>query len=316
VIASLAATGCGYVGEPLPPALNIPQRVSDLTVTQIGARIVVQFSPPQLSTEGLTLKQAVRGELRIGPAATPFQIEAWAIQSKLQGEITMDGPLARAEAPAAEWVGQDVVAAVRLFSRKGRQAGWSNFVTLSVVPPLETPGAVRAEAVPAGVRIRWQAAPGRFRVLRRNSQHAASIGEAEGAEYLDASAEFGQTYRYSVEAIHSEGNVRASSDRSPEIEILPEDRFPPAVPAGVSVIASTGSIEITWDQNTEPDLAGYRIYRAEGAGEFARIGETQTAPNYSDRPVRSGVSYRYSVSSVDKAGNESAHSPPVEWVAP
>jgi hypothetical protein len=254
--------------------------------------------------------------LRVGPAATPLQIEAWAAQSKEQGEIIMDGPVARASAPAAEWVGQDVVVAVRLFSRKGRQAGWSNFATLAVVPPLEAPGAVRAEAVPTGVRVSWTAAPGRFRVLRRGSQATASIGETNGVEYLDASAEFGQTYSYSVEAIRSEGNVRAASERSPEVEILPEDRFPPAVPAGVSVIASTGSIEIAWEQNTEPDLAGYRIYRADGAGEFARIAETQTSPNYSDRSVRSGVRYRYAVSAVDKTGNESAQSPPVELVAP
>ena len=133
---------------------------------------------------------------------------------------------------------------------------------------------------------------------------------------MDTTAEFGKPYRYSVEAIRNDGNVRASSERTAEVEILPEDRFPPAVPAGVSAIASTGSIEIAWEQNTEMDLAGYRIYRAEGAGEFARIGETQAAPNYSDRPVRSGVRYRYAVSSVDKAGNESAQSTPVELVAP
>ena len=110
--------------------------------------------------------------------------------------------------------------------------------------------------------------------------------------------------------------MRAASDRSAEVEILAEDRFPPSVPAGVSAIASTGSNEIAWEQNTEPDLAGYRIYRAEGAGEFARIGETQTAPNYSDHQVRSGLRYRYAISSVDKTGNESAQSTPVELVSP
>lgn len=315
---SLVAAGCGYVGEPLPPALNIPQRVADLSVTQTGARLVVQFSPPQLSTDGLTLNQPGRAELRIGPALSPFQTDAWAAQAKPQGEFKIDGGAARAEIPANEWVGQEIVAAVRLYSPKGRQAGWSNFVTLAVIAPLESPRGIGVEATPAGVRIRWQAAPGRVRVWRRGGKEIlpVSIGEAVGAEYLDTSAEFGQPYRYAVEAIRAEGNIRAASDRSMEVEILPEDRFPPAVPAAVSAIASTGSIEVAWEQNAEPDLAGYRIYRAEGTGELVRIGEIQTAPNYSDRPVRSGVRYRYAVSSVDKTGNESAQSTPVELVAP
>ena len=29
-----AATGCGYVGAPLPPALNIPQRVDVINASQ------------------------------------------------------------------------------------------------------------------------------------------------------------------------------------------------------------------------------------------------------------------------------------------
>jgi hypothetical protein len=318
MLAALASAGCGYVGEPLPPALNVPQRAADVTATQIGARIVVRYSPPQLSTDGLNLKNPGRAELAIGPAPSPFQAGAWAAQAKIQGEFKMDGGMARAEIPVADWAGQEVVAAVRLYSPKGRQAGWSNFVTLAVVPPLESPRDVLVEAVPTGVRIRWQAAPGRFRVLRRSGKetNAVSIGEAGGVEYVDATAEFGLPYRYSVEAIRGEGNVRAFSERTAEVEILPEDHFPPAVPAGVSAVASTGSIEIAWEQNSEPDLAGYRIYRAQGASEFTRIGETQTAPNFSDRTFRSGERYRYAVSSVDKVGNESTQSPPVELVAP
>lgn len=318
MIAALAAAGCGYVGEPLPPALNIPQRLSDVTVTQVGARIVVQYSPPQLSTDGLSLKNPGRAELAIGPAPVPFQADVWAAQAKTQGTFKMEGGMAGAEIPVADWVGQEVVAAVRLYSAKGRHAGWSNFVTLAVVPPLESPRNVLAEAVPTGVRIRWQASPGRFRVFRRGGKEttAVSLAETAGQEYLDPTAEFGHTYRYSVETVRSEGNVRAASERTAEVEILPEDRFPPAVPASVTAIASTGSIELAWEQNSEPDLAGYRVYRAEGTGEFARIGDTRTAPNYSDRPVRSGVRYRYAVSSVDRVGNESAQSAPVEIVAP
>jgi fibronectin type 3 domain-containing protein len=264
------------------------------------------------------MKQPGRIELRIGQAVNPFQVDTWAAEAKPVGEFKIDGAVARAELPAADWAGQEIVAGVRLFSPKERQAGWSNFVSLAVVAPLQSPQSIRAEATPAGVRINWQAAPGRFRVLRRSggSKTATPIGETNDTEYLDKTAEYGRSYQYSVEAIRNEGNVRAASERSGEVEITPQDRFAPAVPAGLSAIASTGTIELAWEQNTEPDLAGYRIYRAEGTGELAKIAEAPTAPNYSDRQVRSGVRYRYAVSSVDKAENESAQSAPVELVAP
>ena len=39
LVAAAAAAllaGCGYIGDPLPPLLNIPARVTDLTAVQRG----------------------------------------------------------------------------------------------------------------------------------------------------------------------------------------------------------------------------------------------------------------------------------------
>ena len=49
----LAFSGCGYVGPPQPPALNIPKPVDDLSVSEIGDRIVARFTPPSQTTENL-----------------------------------------------------------------------------------------------------------------------------------------------------------------------------------------------------------------------------------------------------------------------
>ena len=86
---------------------------------------------------------------------------------------------------------------------------------------------------------------------------------------------------------------------------------PPAPPAGLNAATAPNSIEISWEGNTEPDLAGYRVYRSTGAGPFEKIGDL-VVPSYSDRAVEHGKTYRYAVSAIDKSGNESARSGPVE----
>jgi fibronectin type 3 domain-containing protein len=88
------------------------------------------------------------------------------------------------------------------------------------------------------------------------------------------------------------------------------DRFPPDTPQGLTALAGIASVELAWDSSAAPDLALYRVYRN---GE--RAGEVATAA-YSDKTVQRGVAYRYSVSAVDRAGNESARSAEVEVALP
>jgi hypothetical protein len=75
------------------------------------------------------------------------------------------------------------------------------------------------------------------------------------------------------------------------------------------------AIDLAWERNTEPDFAKYIVWRAAGDGPFEKLGETDS-PVYSDKAVKSGTRYRYSISAVDQKGNESQRSAPVEATAP
>jgi fibronectin type 3 domain-containing protein len=168
------------------------------------------------------------------------------------------------------------------------------------------------------VRLTWQGAAPRYRLYRRSGDQSSStlLSQSERPEFLDTSAGYGKTHYYSVQAIETSGNVHAESEMSPEVGITPEDRFAPAVPSGLAAIASTASVELVWDRNTEPDLAGYRVYRAESGNAFHRLADTQESPSYSDGKVESGKLYRYAVSAIDRIGNESKMSAPVGVTAP
>src|SRR5579871_6127627 len=65
----LLSSGCGYMGNPMPPALNRPVRVEDLSAVEHGANIVIQFTVPTTTTEGNPIRKNQRDiELRLGPA--------------------------------------------------------------------------------------------------------------------------------------------------------------------------------------------------------------------------------------------------------
>jgi len=84
-------TGCGYIGSPMPPTLDIPSRTTDLTVAQRGDQIVAQFSLPPLTTEGQALKSVQSVELRAGAVTNPFNVDTWAVSAK-RYDVPATGP--------------------------------------------------------------------------------------------------------------------------------------------------------------------------------------------------------------------------------
>src|ERR1700682_1942197 len=101
-LAALAAVGCGYMGEPLPPLANIPGRVTDLTATQRGSRLIVQFTVPQLTTEGIAIKEPLQLDLRVGFGGEPFQEENWAAGARKVPAGPVENGRARYEIPTTE----------------------------------------------------------------------------------------------------------------------------------------------------------------------------------------------------------------------
>ena len=313
VAAALFSAGCGSIGQPLPPALHVPQRVLDLSAIQQGNKIVVHFTVPSHTTENLMIAKPVTAEMGIGPADTPFVLGVWEAGAKRFNEIPTEEPNVKYALPAAAWIGKDVVIAVRILSDKDRTAGWCNPVTLSVVPPLAPPAGLHQEEVSEGVRLTWQGDAPSYRIFRRvnGDENTTALAETDHPTFIDTGIEYQKTYHYSVEAFRAAGDVRASSDPTPEVDVTPIDKWPPPVPTGLAVIPSPGRVELAWDRSTAPDLAGYRVYRAEGDGPLTRIGETREGPSYSDRAVVAGKTYRYAVSAFDQIPNESEKSAPV-----
>ena len=293
------SAGCGYIGAPLPPTLDIPARIMDLRAAEYGDTIEVEFTVPALTTEGLALTRVRSVELRAGDKLFPVP-------------ATAPGAVSHS-VPAGDWIGQDVVVAVRATGPKGKTSDWSNEATLRISPPLPRPLDIKAENVERGVRITWRGATGHYRVFRATGdQKPEPLAESDQRQYLDESTQYGTRYQYWVQAVAGESQQSEISDAA---GITPMDEFPPAVPSGLTAAPEAGAIELAWERNTEPDFRAYNVYRSVENGAFENVAPLIQAPAYSDRTVESGKRYRYAVSSVDLTGNESARSSMVEVTA-
>jgi hypothetical protein len=83
------------------------------------------------------------------------------------------------------------------------------------------------------------------------------------------------------------------------------DYIPPVVPTGVEVVVGDDRIDLYWNENRDPDLAGYNIYFSYSYdGEYHIIGSSPY--NYFiDEEAVNGNKYYYAVTAYDYNGNES-----------
>jgi hypothetical protein len=126
---------------------------------------------------------------------------------------------------------------------------------------------------------------------------------------------------YTVRALRGTGPTAVEGEPSSPVCVNPSDDFPPAAPVSVDARAEAGGITLTWEPNSDADLAGYVVLRGE-AGDATLTplsGSVIAESRYVDRDVRSGVRYVYAVQAIDThlpTPNVSAESVRVEATAP
>ena len=346
--AGLAMAGCGTPGAPQPPSLNLPERVADLAAVRAGNQVTLTWTMPKRNTDKLALKENVpvrvcrregakaciaAGDLELAPGAEGTFAE------------TLSPGLATGTPRALDYF-------VELRNRKGRSAGLSN---VAAVLAGQSPAAVAglaAEVRKSGVVLRWTPDNSADAVLLRRALLSKPVGKAheslmapppepaeqkllvEGAcagvgQALDQSIVVGQTYEYRaqrVARVPSNGQtLELAGEVSAPIRVEVADIFPPDVPSGLAAVATapdpdTGteaSVDLSWQPDTETDLAGYEVYRREVGSPWQRVqSQPVAAPAFHDTHVLPGHTYIYAVSAVDQGGRESARSQEAQETVP
>jgi fibronectin type 3 domain-containing protein len=275
--------------------------VTDLAVVERGDKLVIQFTVPTRTTEDIPLADDPQLVATVGDKTYPIEAQS---------------AMAHAEIDAKPFYGRDIRIFVKALNDRKLDGGFSNVVSLRVVAALPAPANLKAVAVAEGVRVSWDGPEKEFTVFRQGPGDKAlvKLETVAAPPYIDKNTEYGKEYLYAVMA--SEGPAIQSDIAQMAKPLVPVDTFAPAVPLGLAAVIGTQSVELVWDRSVENDLAGYRIYRDAGSGQFERIGESHDAPGFSDKKVEMGKRYRYAVTAYDKAGNESGLSEVVEALIP
>jgi hypothetical protein len=223
----------------------------------------------------------------------------------------------------------------------------SNVASVHVFAPLDAITDLRTEVTHAAVVLTWTpptispagSAPtvGVYHIYRGTSDSATSTGgataltsplvkiaDAEGPPFQDTQFEFNASYVYSVRSVAQYPIAALESADSNLAVVTPRDTFPPAAPQDLIVAlvpAQPGApahLELSWAISSETDIAGYNVYRSEQAGApGSRVNTDQLpTPAFRDMNVQPGHRYFYSVTAVDRAGNESPASAAVSGGVP
>jgi fibronectin type 3 domain-containing protein len=123
--------------------------------------------------------------------------------------------------------------------------------------------------------------------------------------YTDTGLVNGTPYYYVVRTVDLRGAESGNSNEATATPVV--DVTPPATPTGLAVDAGWTRVYVSWAANSEPDLAGYNLYRAAApGGPFVAVASRLSDTNYVDEGLTNGVTVYYRLTAEDVPGNESA----------
>ncbi len=140
------------------------------------------------------------------------------------------------------------------------------------------------------------------------------IAESEAPHYEDSQVNPGKTYAYAVRSVLDYSGEEIESNGSNVVTITVRDTVPPSAPQGLLVVfvpadaETPAHLELSWSINPETDIAGYNVYRTEEQGTSGRRlnADLLPTPTFRDMSAVPGYRYFYSVTAVDRSGNESS----------
>jgi hypothetical protein len=341
ILALSTFLGCGVPGAPLPPSADIPRFVGDLKAVRKGDTVTLTWTTPTETSDGELIrkpgKMLVQRAVRSGPNSdlvfqTVSELPLQPTLKESRGELATatDSLTNLLRSGGADFAVYTVLAQ----GHNGKSFGLPNRVSVPLVPNLPPPQKLSANPVPTGVVIRWEpsgSAPTNmnpqtqyaYKLMRRvqGTKDPALVTQLKASDpansFIDTGIEWEKSYQYWIVPVTlwQDGNRKGEieGDNSSVVEVLAHDSFPPANPSGVEAVYSAAApnsfIDITWTANTEPDLAGYNVYRRRENEQPVKINsELVKTPRFADPGVQPGMKYFYSVTAVDLRGNESGKS--------
>jgi len=353
---AICLTGCGTPGAPQPPSLRLPELVNDLAAQRTGNTVTLHWTMPKKTTDHLLISSQIKGPVPVRVCRRESELDPCESAGDTAFGPGVEAEFHETLPPAlSAGKPRQLLYFVELKNKpgqSGRSAGLSNAATVAAGAAPAPISSLAAEVRANGVVLHWNSseAPTAVRLHRRLMTPApqreksgstltspapepisrdlfvnpptAGQSPVSANRALDNSVQFGKAYEYTaqrIEQITVDGKaLELAGELSAPITVDVIDTFPPAVPTGLAavLVPNEKTIDLSWQPDSEEDLAGYIVYRAAGdldnAGpaNWTRISGPQpiASPVFRDSHIESGHRYRYAVSAIDQTGHESLHS--------
>jgi fibronectin type 3 domain-containing protein len=293
-------SSCAKVGDVKPPFVRIPEAVKDLSASQSGYSIVLTWTNP---SRNIDLSEATDlAHVQILSEAEHLDTVNVSGAGKPQSysiPVTRGSDMAR-------------TFSVIVDTTRRKTSKVSNTVEIT---PVVVPGKIsnlKATVDQRRITLTWDKPQDHpeladaYIVTRSDRAESESVSDLsfEDTRYLK-----GMTVTYQVTAIRRIGDRTASGNGTESKEVLIVDKKPPQTPSGFDVLESDNTAFVTWEANTETDLIGYHVFRAERMdGPFKLVSPGVIKNNqFIDPEYKSGM--YYAVSAIDEDANESQPSP-------
>jgi uncharacterized protein len=326
-----ALWGCGKKGAPVALESTVPGPVSDLRGWAKADGIYLNWGVPSRNTDNTLLKDLVGFRIRRQPRPLkPSACPDCPLQFEVIAEIDMGFPQgARVEGKRIWWQdnslkpGTEYIYGVIAYNRYRTLSPESNRVRVCWDQPPAPVENVNVKTEDRALEIRWDYTPrlqngekmtdpGGFNVYRRGE------GENFGffpinpepvpqGPYRDGLLVNGKRYEYVVRALRNFQGTPIESSDSPIVSGIPEKRTPPSAPTGLVAVMrkeeGKKGAELRWNQNPEPDIAGYDVYRQEiGTEAFVKVNsQLIREPYFFDSSADPRKSYSYRIRAVDNS---------------
>ncbi len=288
----------------IAPTPTLLPAISGLTAQAAEDKVVLVWEPAVGSIVGYNLYRSA------SMAGSP-------------GERRNGAPLANAtHVDTVVLDGRNYFYYVTVVDQQNRESLPSSVVAVTVADrtPPHTPNLLSLHLSGNQLQLRWQANSeadlAGYRLYRSTNWpvdraqgpiHGATLLTTPG--YLDQVELNGETYYYVFTAVDQAGN---ESHPSIDAQMPTIDLAAPATPVGLTATVQQGRVELRWLANSEPDLAGYRLYRSDTlpvdiTAQPVHDQPLLTALIYHDQAVAEGKTYYYVIVAVD--GNQNS-SPP------
>ncbi len=343
-------SSCGKKGSISPPLIKIPQKIKSFAAAQQGMKIILMWSNPTTYIDGNPLEEISKIEVWLAEeekeptqegdhvietslAEKEFREKAKLVATiemeKFSEYITEEGGESeefRYEFPISQEqiLSKKYIFGLRILDIKKRESDFSKFLAIEPrILPL-APRNLRSEVFEDRIAISWdppeknidQSSPAKvkgyniYRSEKKEKPQLLNSSLLNENNYDDIDFLFENEYQYLVRASATDSSPFLESDDSEVLKVLAKDKFAPEPPAGLVSITGEDYISLSWNENREEDLAGYRVWRKkEGQEDYILLTSESIQENtYRDTEVEKNKRYYYSITALDELGNESQKS--------